>query len=107
MKIIYNSIIPFPGFLGINICGVLFVRSEYKGKVDSRIIRHESIHTRQILEMGVIFFYLWYVVEYLIRLFKEKDAKRAYRKLLFEQEAYGNEEDEGYLGNRKPYSWIK
>lgn len=31
-------------------------------------VRHEVTHTKQIIEMGIIFYYLWYVIEWLIRL---------------------------------------
>ena len=44
MKIIYNSIIPFKGFLAINLFGLLFVREERKDKLNSIVINHEAIH---------------------------------------------------------------
>ena len=44
MKIIYNNIIPFPGFKAINLFGVLFVR---KGCTMSESdINHEMIFCR-------------------------------------------------------------
>ena len=49
-------------------------------------------------------FYLWYIVEYLIRLLGKGDA---YRNISFEQEAYSNEKDMNYLKNRKHFSWFK
>lgn len=30
MKIIYNKLIPFKGFIAINLFGIIFVRKEYK-----------------------------------------------------------------------------
>jgi len=45
MKIIKNSIIPFKGFLAMNICGLLFVRKELFYKLTSIDINHEAIHT--------------------------------------------------------------
>lgn len=30
MKIIYNNIIPFPGFAAINLFGVIFARKKYR-----------------------------------------------------------------------------
>jgi len=45
MKIIKNSIIPFKGFLAMNICGLLFVRKELFHKLTSIDINHEAIHT--------------------------------------------------------------
>lgn len=101
MKIIYNNLIPFKGFAAINLFGILFVR---KGvKVSEEMINHEAIHTAQMKEMLYIFFYLWYVVEWIVRLFKDSDA---YRNISFEREAYANEDNKDYLKNRKMYNWI-
>lgn len=102
MRIIYNNIIPFKGFLAINICGLLFVR---KGcKVTDRTINHEEIHSHQMKEMCYIFFYIWYLIEWLVRLFLPGNA---YRQISFEQEAYSNEWDPNYLVNRKHFNWLK
>ena len=74
MKIIYNNLIPFKGFIAINLFGVLFVRNEYKNRFESEgfstttTLNHESIHTEQIKELGYIFFYIWYFIEWLLRL---------------------------------------
>ena len=50
----------------MNLFGVLFVRWE-KGKpkptLSKYTINHESIHTKQMKELGYIFFYIWYVIE--------------------------------------------
>lgn len=102
MKIIYNNIIPFPGYKAINLFGLLFVR---KGAVMSeKDINHESIHTAQMKEMLYIFFYIWYIIEWVIRLFKKGNA---YRNISFEQEAYSNENNLEYLKDRKHYAWFK
>ena len=69
MKIVYNNIIPFKGFLAINLFGILFVKNKYKRFVSAKVINHESIHTLQMKEMLYIFFYLWYFIEWVIRLF--------------------------------------
>lgn len=67
MKIIYNNLIPFKGFAAINLFGILFVR---KGvEVSEEMINHEAIHTAQMKEMLYVFFYLWYVIEWVVRLF--------------------------------------
>ena len=102
MKIRENRFIPFKGFNAINIFGVVFVR--YGATVSERTIRHESIHTAQMKEMLYIFFYLWYVVEWIIRLFMKGNA---YRNISFEREAYSNEDDVIYLEDRKRFAWIK
>lgn len=109
MIIIRNSILPPKSFGAINLFGILFVRKEfYLNEYD---LIHETIHTKQMLEMLVIFFYLWYVIEWLIRLVKiainKGDIYNAYWNLSFEEEARDNQYDRNYLKNRKPYSWIK
>lgn len=102
MIIIRNKIIPFEGFKAINLFGILFVREN--ANIDDRTINHEEIHTAQMKEMLYIFFYLWYLIEWLIRLFGKGNA---YRKISFEKEAYNNENDETYLTKRKHYNWLK
>ena len=69
------------------------------------MINHESIHTKQMKEMLYIPFYLWYGVEWLVKLFKY--GKDSYYNISFEREAYANQYDLKYLSNRKPYSWWK
>lgn len=102
MKIIKNNIIPLKGFAAINLFGVLFVRKETK--ITAKLLRHEAIHAAQMKEMLYIFFYLWYVVEWIIRLFMKGSA---YRNISFEREAYSNEDDVIYLESRKRFAWIK
>ena len=102
MKIIRNNIIPFKGFTAINLFGVLFVRGH--ANIDAKTINHEEIHTAQIKEMLYIFFYIWYFIEWIIRLFCKGNA---YRNISFEQESYSNESETSYLINRKKYSWLK
>ena len=104
MKIIRNSIIPLPGYKAVNLFGVLFVRKEARLRPDD--IRHERIHTAQMKETLYVPFYIWYAVEWLLRLAKERDAHKAYRSILFEQEAYGHQSEQDYLERRKPYAWF-
>lgn len=110
MKIVYNNIIPFKGFSAINLFGILFVRKDCKDQVDDEMINHESIHTEQMKEMLFIPFYLWYIIEWFIKLFKYGDSNEdgrgdAYHNISFEREAYDNEANLDYLKKRKRYSW--
>ena len=73
-------------------------------RIDDITLNHEKIHTVQIKEMLYIFFYIWYIVEWMIRLFMKGNA---YRNISFEREAYNNEKDLSYLDNRKRFAWIK
>ena len=104
MKIIYNKIIPFPGYKAINLFGILFVREGARmSEVD---LNHESIHTEQMKEMLWIFFYIWYIIEWVVKIFKY-GPKDAYRNLSFEREAYENQGNLEYLKERKHFSWFK
>lgn len=104
MKIIYNNMIPFRGFIATNLFGILFVRKKYKGKINARILNHESIHTRQMKELLYVFFYILYVAEWVIRLFMPGNA---YRNLSFEREAYTNEDRDNYLQSRKRFAFTR
>ncbi len=98
--IIHNRFLPFKGFTAINLCGIIFARRGVK--VNAVTMNHEHIHTRQMLELLVVGFYLWYVLEWLIRLPRKGNA---YRHISFEREAYAHEHDLGYLAHRKPFAW--
>lgn len=89
-------------------------------------LRHENIHRRQYVECTVLslpialslcwlaswwflllipmFYYILYVGEWLVRLFR---PGHAYRYISFEREAYWNQNDPGYLGERKWFAWMK
>lgn len=43
MKIIYNSFIPFPGYVAMIVFGIIFARKKYK-PLAWYIINHEKIH---------------------------------------------------------------
>jgi len=110
MKVIENHIIPFKGFLAINLFGVAFVRKEEWQSTSPwyrrRCIIHESIHTAQMRELLYVFFYIIYFFEWLWRLVQCPSS--AYRNISFEQEAYRYESDEDYLQNRKHFAqWRK
>lgn len=104
MIIVRNKLIPFPGYKMINIFGILFIKGE--GKTITELdVRHENIHTKQMLELLFIGYYLWYVIEYIVRLFINKGE--AYKSISFEREAYINDDNINYLKERKLYAWVK
>ncbi len=85
---------------GITLFPFIILRNkEYKA--DEILINHEKIHLRQQLELLLVFFYLWYVLEYFYWYFKLKNGNLAYRSIRFEREAYSNEHNLNYLKNRK------
>ncbi|WP_407405963.1 hypothetical protein [Chryseobacterium sp.] len=91
---------------GITLFPFIILRNA-KDKQNKVLINHEKIHIRQQLELFIIFFYLWYVIEYYYHLVKIKDAHKAYRAISFEREAYANEGNLNYLKNRKLLSFRK
>ncbi len=102
MKIIYNKIIPFgKDFYAINLFGVLFA----KGPCDAVTLNHEQIHTAQIKELGYIFFYVVYLIEWLFRIVQYRSNVDGYFNISFEREAYANQYDLTYLQKRKLFSF--
>ena len=70
----------------------------------NNLIRHETIHWHQQMEMLIIPFYLWYFIEWIVRLFT--NTSNAYTSISFEREANVNERNKDYLNRRKPFSWF-
>ncbi len=100
MLIIRNSYLPGKRYAAINLFGVLFCR--HNTRVTPVMINHERIHTAQMLEMGILPFYIWYLVEWLV---KVPTPGRAYLRISFEREAYQHEHDLDYLSHRRLYAW--
>ena len=118
MKIIYNSLIPFPGYAYMNLFGILFGRKDQKLKLTQRTINHESIHSEQYKDLLYVFFLPLYLLEWIIKIpfslfYKRKYkngrniSKVAYRSISLEQEAFYYQYDYDYLNHRKRYNWIK
>lgn len=81
----------------------IYLKKEYLN--DEKTIRHETIHWKQQMEMLIIFFYGWYLIEWIIRMFM--NFGQAYRNISFEREAYDNDDNVNYLEKRKIFSWVK
>lgn len=106
MKIIYNKYLPAKGYAAINICGLVFARKEYCPLKD-HIRNHEAIHTAQMRDLLFLFFYLWYGIEWVIRLIQYRNTKKAYYNISFEREAYRNQYNSEYLKQKKYFSFTK
>ncbi len=76
-------------------------------KADAIFMNHERIHLRQQIELLVLPFYLWYGIEYLVRLVQYQDRHKAYRNISFEREAYAKESDLFYLKDRPLWFFLK
>jgi hypothetical protein len=102
MKILRMRGFPPKRFAAINLFGVLVCRP--KEVITPSLVNHERIHTAQMLEMVVVPYYIWYVVEWVVRLFMRGNA---YENLSFEREAYSNMYDFDYLKKRRHYAWLR
>lgn len=105
MIFISKHIIP-KGFIGLTLYPFIFLKRK-ELKLDTILINHEKIHLKQQLELLVIFFYVFYGLEWLIKLFKYKNSYIAYQNLSFEREAYQNETNLNYTKTRKNWAFLK
>ena len=105
---------PFMRVTGMSIFPFVIMRKEFKDPFTAKdklkrekLIRHETIHFKQQIELLIIPFYILYISEFIIRFIIHINFKKAYKNISFEQEANSNEEDFNYLEKRKLYSWVK
>ena len=71
------------------------------------LMNHERIHLRQQIELLVLPFFVLYGLDYLVKLIRYRDKNLAYRNVVFEQEAYENENDLEYLKSRSFWRFLK
>ena len=105
MIFISKYIVP-RGFVGVTLFPFIFLKQKDL-KMDLTLINHEKIHLKQQLELLIVFFYIFYGLEWVIKYFKYKNGYIAYRNLSFERETYQNEGNLEYLLKRKPYTFIR
>lgn len=74
---------------------------------DKIVINRDKIHLKQQIEMLIIGFYLWYIIEFLIRLLIYKKWMKAYYGISFEREVYENEQNLVYIRGREFWSFLK
>ena len=74
-------------------------------KHDENLLRHEQIHLLQQIEMLIVPFYIWYILNYVINRFKYKAHTKAYQLIIFEREAYAQEHNDVYISQRKFWAW--
>ena len=94
------------GFRGVTLFPFVLVKTK-KDLKDLVFLNHEQIHFRQQMELLVVFFYLFYLLEFLVRWAFLKNRNKAYRAISFEKEAYSKENDLGYLKERKCFVFLK
>lgn len=129
MKIIRKNM-TLPGFSAIFLFGVLFISPN--AKITDRLLTHETIHSKQyneLLYIGLIItiilsligliswwwllispftFYILYGIEWLFEyICTGFNARKAYRNMSFEREAYFNEHDLAYTHRRRPLNFLR
>ena len=97
--------VPFLNVKGMALFPFVLLRDK-TGRNDQILINHERIHLRQQLELLIIPFYLFYLVNYLYQLISTLDHDSAYRNIIFEQEAYDHEKELSYLRSRKHFGFL-
>jgi len=101
-KIIFSEMRLMPhNIIGITLYPFIILNLSISNSASklNETIRHEKIHIKQQEELLVIFFYLWYIIEWSVKIFKF--GKNAYYHISFEKEAYKFDTDVEYLENRK------
>jgi hypothetical protein len=101
---IFFSKFKFKQYVAITIWPFIFINKLYIG--DDVLINHEKIHIKQQLELLWLPFFIWYIIEFLIRLIQYKNWHTAYLNISFEREAFQNECNFDYLENRKLFNFI-
>lgn len=104
MVIVSKFFVP-KGYRAIALFPFIFLLNE-KDRQNKMLINHEKIHLAQQKELLVIFFYLWYFLDFLRKYLKYKNWDQAYRNIIFEREAYQNERNLNYLKQRRFWGFI-
>ena len=99
-------VVPFLRVSGMAIFPFILIKHRDL-KNDTQLIRHETIHLMQELELLIIPFYVFYLVNYLVNRIRYHDHEKAYLDIIFEREAYAYETDPDYLKKRKFWGWLK
>jgi hypothetical protein len=97
-------VVPFLNVDGMALFPFILVKSQ-RIKNDPLLIRHETIHMKQALELLVLPFYILYLLNYLANRLKYRNHNKAYMEIAFEKEAYQNECDVTYLKRRRLWAW--
>lgn len=106
MIIIVSRLLFRQSFSGIALWPFVLLKHQHL-KRNLVFLNHERIHLRQQVELLIVFFYLWYGLEYLFRRIQYKNEYLAYKNISFEREAYANEKDLQYVHRRSFWKFLK
>lgn len=103
--IVAKYLIP-KGYRGLTLFPFVIV-GDASDKENSTLINHERIHLRQQLELLVLPFFVWYLLDFLVKWMRYRNWNEAYRNIIFEREAYANEKDLDYLKSRPFWNFLR
>ena len=105
MILIVSKYLTPKGFRGLTFFPFVFM-ADKEDKLNEIFINHEKIHLRQQLELLIVPFFIWYLMEFFVRWFQFKDKYVAYKNISFEREAYDNEKDLDYIKSRSFWKFL-
>lgn len=105
MIVICAKILLPKNVLGLTLFPFIILRNKNDRK-NLTLMNHEKIHIRQQFELLILPFYIIYVVSFVLKYLKYRDANRAYLNIIFEREAYGNEKNLEYLKSRRWFAFL-
>ncbi|WGD35338.1 hypothetical protein [Olleya sp. YS] len=105
MIVVLKYLVP-KGYTGMTIFPFIFLKS--KGlKTSAILINHEKIHLKQQLELLILPFYMWYIIEFVVRYIQYRNWFLAYKNISFEREAFCNDVNLDYLKSRPFWHFLK
>ncbi len=96
----------YKNYVGLSLWPFIILKNDDL-KDDMVLINHEKIHLKQQQELLIIFFYILYISEWLLRTLFYLDSYKAYQNISFEREAYANEKNLDYPDVRKAFGFLR
>ena len=96
----------YKNYVGLSLWPFIILKNDDL-KDDTVLINHEKIHLKQQQELLIVFFYILYISEWLVRTLFYLDSYKAYQNISFEREAYDNERNLDYPDDRKAFGFLR
>lgn len=96
----------YRNYVGLSLWPFIFLKNTDL-KHDHVLINHERIHLQQQKELLILPFYIFYLVEWILKSIHYLDFYEGYQNISFEREAYANEKDLSYPKSRPAFGFIK
>lgn len=95
----------YKNYVGLSLWPFIFLKNDAL-KEDTVLINHERIHLRQQQELLILPFYVFYILEWILKSILYWDRYKGYQNVSFEREAYHNEKNLDYLNERRLFSFV-